>query len=94
MTKQTIEIDVPDGYEFSSAFPCTDANGEFTERILVTLKKKEPEYFEVREFLFRSRLGGGVIVGVAQKGLESIKDREADKSFIKWVDSDWRKVEI
>lgn len=86
--KQTIEIDVLEGYKIGEIQKLANPG------VIIYFEKKEPEFIEVREFLFRSRQGSCVMVGVAQKGFESIEDREADKSFIKWIDQDWRKVEI
>lgn len=93
MPKQMIEIDVPDGYEFNSEFPGTDENGDFAERIIVILKKKEPKFIEVRDYLITTHDGITIHVS-AQKGISDIKAIEEHIDFTRWIDHDWRKVEI
>lgn len=87
MPKQTIEIDVPEGYEIGEIQRIGDTHS------LIYFKKKEPEYIEVREFLARA-YDGVVVHYSAQKGISNTKSIEESTSFIRWIDQDWRKVEI
>ena len=89
--KQMIEIDVPDGYEFSSEFQGTDENGNFAERIIVILKKKEPKYIEVREYLYVNLVGDSLVGVHNRMGLPD--DERLPRGAIRWL-GDWRKVEI
>lgn len=90
MPKQTIEIDVPEGRKIRVS------QTDYVDFIQVNiyLEKKEPELIEVRDYLFMSKLGHGVMAGVAQRNMESLEEIETDMDFIKWIDKDWRKVEI
>lgn len=96
MAKQTIEIDVPDGYDIDNVLLCTslmsDDNRDQFYR--VQFKNKEPEFIEVREFL-RKTYDGILHADSITNGHHCTPD-EAEKlvSFIKWIDKDWRKVEI
>lgn len=91
MTKQTIEIDVPDGWEFDSTHTTIFDN---EPDVLVFLKKKEPEFIEVREYLYRGVLGQ-VICSSIQKNLDQeIATIGSSPNFIKWIDQDWRKIYI
>lgn len=92
--KQTIEIDVPDGYEVgSSIYLCTYRD---TQDIRIFLKKKEPEYIEVRQCLYRSGFDETLIDTIYRnKGhVECDMLKRYGVNFIKWLDQDWRKVEI
>ena len=53
MPKQTIEIDVPEGYEIDLiSKPALNPGKEIPHfDITVYLKEKEPEFIEVREYL-------------------------------------------
>lgn len=98
MHKQTIEIEVPEGEEvdlvlnFSSGdYPALKSHA------LITFKKKEPEFIEVREYLMH-RSNGKIALGVVNNEPGSLFDDpdqvQTHESFIKWIDKDWRKVEI
>lgn len=91
--KQKIEIDVPDGFEVTDT-SCWMANMQTNTLILaLPIKKKEPEYIEVREYLITTH-GGVTVHHSAQKGISSIKLIEESTNFTRWIDKDWRKVEI
>lgn len=91
MAKQTIEIDVPEGYEIVNQIINTPKCHVLPVNFI--LGKKDPEYIEVREFLGRA-YDGVVVHYSAQKGISNTKDIEESTSFIRWIDQDWRKVEI
>lgn len=62
--------------------------------ITVYLKKKEPEYLEVREYLHNGSYGY-VLHNSIQKNLhQKASDIESLPHFIKWLDDDWRKIYI
>lgn len=98
MTKQTIEIDVPKGYElvgvnnqYCYIDPVTD---EETLELLIAIRKKEPEFIEVREYLHKGS-DGYILHNSIQKNLhQKAADIEALSHFIKWLDEDWRKIYI
>lgn len=94
MTKQTIEIDVPEGYEVDyhsqgGQYYTTDGS---SIDITVNLKQKEREYIEVREYLHKGS-NGYVLHNSIQKNLyQKASDIESLPHFIKWLDDDWRKI--
>lgn len=88
-----IEIDVPDGMEPCDPITYTDQYGEISTT-LIQFKKKEPAFIEVRECLYMSKIGNGVKMGIAQKGIDDITEYEEQDNFLRWVDKDWRKVYI
>ena len=62
--------------------------------ITVYLKKKEPKFIEVREYLHKGS-HGYVLHNSIQKNLgQKAADIEALSHFIKWLDEDWRKIYI
>lgn len=96
MTKQTIEIDVPEGYEIDLISKSALNPGKEIPYfdITVYLKKKEPEFIEVREYLYRGVLGQ-VICSSIQKNLDQeIATIGSSPNFIKWLDEDWRKIYV
>lgn len=96
MTKQTIEIDVPDGHDIDNVLLCTSLMGDDNrdQFYRVQFKKKEPEYLEVREYL-HSGSNGYVLHNSIQKNLhQKASDIESLPGFIRWVDDDWRKIYI
>ena len=98
MTKQTIEIDVPEGYELvqvnNQYHDIDPITSEEKLKRLLAIKKKEPEYLEVREYL-HSGSNGYVLHNSIQKNLhQKASDIESLPGFIRWVDDDWRKIYI
>lgn len=88
MPKQTIEIDVPEGYEIGEIQRIGDTHS------LIYFKKKEPKYIEVREYLFIYG-DGHILIGTVQKDLgDDAATRESSPHFIRWIDNDWRKIYI
>ena len=97
-TKQTIEIDVPDGYELvqvnNQYHDIDPRTGEEMLKLILAIKEKELEFIEVREYLFVYR-EGRVLLGTVQKDLgDNAATRESSPHFIRWVDDDWRKIYI
>lgn len=97
MTKQTIEIDVPKGYELvqvNNQYRIIDpVTGEETLELVLAIRKKEPEFIEVREYLHRSGLY--VLHNSIQKDLhQKASAIESLPGFIRWIDDDWRKIYI
>ena len=74
MAKRMIEIDVPDGMEPCDPITYTDQYGEISTT-LIQFKKKEPAFIEVRECLYMSKIGNGVKMGIAQKGIDDITNK-------------------
>lgn len=91
MAKQTIEIDVPDGCKIGGT---SQINYDDAIQVTITLEEEKPEFIEVREF-FRRTYDGRLYADSITNGHYCTPD-EAEKltSFIKWIDKDWRKVEI
>ena len=89
--KQMIEIDVPEGREVDYVIPLYSYG--LTQDVRIFLKKKEPEYIEVREYLITTH-DGVTVHHSAQKGTSNIKLIEESTNFMRWIDKDWRKVEI
>lgn len=87
MPKQTIEIDVPEGYEIGETQRIGDTHS------LIYFKKKEPEFIEIRAYLVKTDHDGLVYCSV-QKGWDIPELVAKQESFVKWLDQDWRKVEI
>lgn len=98
MTKQTIEIDVPEGYELvqvnNQYYDIDPMTGEETLELLIAIREKEPEFIEVREYLHKGS-NGYILHNSIQKNLhQKAADIEALPHFIKWIDQDWRKIYI
>lgn len=96
MPKQTIEIDVPEGYEQIPVY-CPPATAISEDEIAVTVyfKKKEPEFIEVREYF--AMCGKALTVGVTIIGCpKHSQPEEIEKygNFVRWIDKEPRKVEI
>ena len=89
MPKQTIEIDVPEGYEV------VDPASHFIDGdcYIMHIKKKEHEFIEVREYFLKCDgiVKKGVINKTDSYGAENV---ESLPDFFKWIDEDWRKVDI
>lgn len=96
MTKQTIEIDVPDEYDIDNVLLCTslmcDDNRDQFYR--VQFKKKEPEYIEVREFLSKKRDGRLYLDSITNGHHCTPEEAEKLPGFVRWIDDDWRKIYI
>lgn len=90
MPKQTITINVPDDKEID--WDMVKRNNSETPLSIYVIYFKDREYIEVREYLNNSFRG--VLHHSAQKGLSDIKKIEEGTDFIRWIDQDWRKVEI
>lgn len=98
MPKQTIEIDVPEGYELvqvNNQYRDTDpVTGEETLELILAIRKKEPEFIEVREYLFTG-WAGNILLETIQKDLgDNAATIESSPHFIRWIDNDWRKIYI
>lgn len=85
--KQMIEIDVPDGREVDKI---TEVCGT---GVYILFKKKEPEFIEIRAYLVKTDYDGLVYCSV-QKWWDTPELAAKHESFVKWLDQDWRKVEI
>lgn len=95
MPKQTIEIDVPEEYEVDNVLLCTSLMSSSLNQIYcVQFKKKGPEYMEVREFLHRTHDGRLYVDSITNGHHCTPEEAEKFHGFVRWVDSDWRKVEI
>lgn len=92
MAKQTIEIDVPDGCEVDYLIPLWSYRE--TQDVRLFFKKKESEYLEVREFIARKQSGKIYVDSITRWYHCTPEKAEKLPGFVKWVDSDWRKVEI
>lgn len=97
--KQTIEIDVPDGYEidFADLYEGVfeDKSGAGAKRAYVQFKKKDPEYIECRSYLYRNLATKKIVIETTQSiDEEAIKHYEKSKGFIRWVDKEPRKIYI
>ena len=95
MPKQTIEIDVPEGYEIDFIAKSASPQGKEIPYLDITVYfiKKEPEFIEVREYLHRSDIY--VLHNSIQKDLhQKASDIESLPGFIRWIDEDWRKIYI
>ena len=84
MSKQMIEIDVPDGYEVGSSIHLYTYRD--TQDIRIFLKKKETESIWVRLCLVS-------IQGNAQVVAHE-KPNPIPAGFVRFIDNDWKKVEI
>lgn len=91
--KQQIEIDVPDGYEVKLIEVRPFVTGGHGCNLTVAFLKKQPEFIEVREYLMCT-VDGRVIWGRVVKGVLTPENVEGWSHFIKWLDPDWRKVEV
>lgn len=96
--KQTIEIDVPEGYELvqvnSQYYDIDPMPGEETLELLIAIREKEPKYIDVREYLFTGG-AGNILLGTVQKDLKgNAATIESSPHFIRWIDNDWRKIYI
>lgn len=87
--KQQIEIDVPDGWEIDEVLP--HKNIEAAGFFQVYLKKKDPEFIEVRDYLIDQH--GEQIIMCHMKGHREVHETEKLTNFIKWL-GNWRKVQI
>lgn len=95
MPKQTIEIDVPDGYELiKPATYIKDCYGSDAIIIIAELKKKEPKFIEVRSFLWKDQDGNIHPKILTKMEHDAIGYLEKIELFIKWIDDDWRKVYV
>ena len=65
MPKQQIEIDVPEGYEVEVNHHDCPMNG-CSGQIVYDFKKKQPEFIEVREYLYQS-IHGHIQAGIVSK---------------------------
>ena len=94
--KQTIEIDVPEGMEFvcfAEGSVLSDETG-IVQHYTALFKRKEPEFIEVRSCIVRCE-GDVLTYRSVQKGFSYTPEHmESSLIFVKWVDKDWRKVEI
>ena len=89
MPKRMIEIDVPEGYEIV----------EPTSHIIdgdcyiMHIKKIGHEFIEVREYFLKC--DGIVKKGVLNKNeAYGAEDVESHPDFFKWIDVNWRKVDV
>ena len=54
---------------------------------------KEKQFIEVRDYLVKT-LDGEIFKATANKKFNDIKHLEGVNNFVRWLDDDWRKVEI
>lgn len=54
---------------------------------------KEKQFIEVRDYLYEA-WAGDFRKRTAHKKFSDIEDPESAKGFVRWLDDDWRKVEI
>lgn len=54
---------------------------------------KEKKFIEVRDYLYEA-WAGDFRKRTAHKKFSDIEDPESAKGFVRWLDDDWRKVEI
>lgn len=98
MTKQTIEIDVPEGYELvqvNNQYRSNDpVTGEETLELILAIRKKEPEFIEVREYLHKGRQGYVLHNSIQRNFGPDAASIESMPHFITWLDDDWRKIYI
>lgn len=89
MPKQTIEIDVPEGMDISEiGFTSTPA-------VVIHFKKKEPEFIEIRTYLYKNSTGIVPASICASDGRYRTPSKiESEPDFHSWVDLNWRKVKI
>ena len=92
MPKQQIEIDVPEGYEVErvGTLSCYDDK----KYKCVYFKPKQPEFIEVREYLVKTVCNRFILESVTKNLTRSPEQAELSPGFLKWLDHDWRKVEI
>ena len=93
MPKKLIEIDEPEGYEVESIgmLNCYDDK----KYKCVYFKPKQPEFIEVREYLLRCPFTHRIVPAILKKDDSAIiAELESLSSFYKWIDPDWRRVEI
>lgn len=90
--EQMIKIDVPEGYEVGGKCEYYDSCTK-KQWITLYLIKKEPEFIEIRAYLVKTDHDGLVYCSV-QKGWDTPELVAKQESFVKWLDQDWRKVEI
>lgn len=90
MPEQMIKIDVPEGCKIS----VSQTNYADFIQVNIYLEEKEPQYIEVREYLMKD--GGGRIYhnSTTRDWGNAPADVERSKFFVRWLDQDWRKVEI
>lgn len=101
MTKQTIEIDVPEMYKLgfhnnncNQYYGIDPRTGEEMLKLILAIKEKELEFIEVREYLFTG-WAGNILLETIQKDLgDNAATIESSPHFIKWIDDDWRKIYI
>ena len=90
--KQTIEIDVPDGYD-PVITPFSDTYGN-PATVLINFKKKEPEFIDVREYIAKAQCGEFYMDVLNKIQKLTPEEIESCESFVRWIDQTWRKVEI
>lgn len=97
--KQQIEIDVPDEYDIHTIDESDLQNrlltGEPCMTVSILLKKKEPEFIEVRNYL--AMCGKNLTVGATVIGCpKHSQPEEIEKygNFVRWIDKEPRRVEI
>ena len=94
MTKQMIEIDVPEGYEVGGKCEYYDSCTK-KQWITLYLIKKKPEFIEVRDYLAFDYRGVPIKLTLNTDELHLAGAIESDdRAFIRWIDKEPRRVEI
>jgi hypothetical protein len=95
MSKQMIEIDVPEGYEIYAQVQSTQYYTRVGSSSDVTIhfKKKETEFIEFKNYLAKD-IDGSHYVSSIHNGDSGCGFGQDDPDFIKWLDFEWRKVVI
>ena len=91
MPKQQIEINVPEGMEVNDIEIINDLGS--TMDIRVHLKKGESKSIEIRDYLCRL-VDGRIVAATVTKEFGTVEQVESNPYFLKWIDHDWRKVEV
>lgn len=76
-----------DKWELTTA-PCWNPNTKYSFN-----PPKEKQFIEVRDYLLKT-LNGEIFKATANKKFNEIKYIEDMNNFVRWLDDDWRKVEI
>lgn len=92
--KQQIEIDVPDGFEVDSVVSLCSLYEDEAEDIRVFFKKKQPEFIEVRTYLYKNSTGLVPASICKDERYNNPGKIEGMQDFVKWLDPDWRQVEV
>jgi len=92
MPKQTIEVEVPEGYEFSESKEIGFGNlGAPYIDVRLFYKKKQPQVVEYKNYLSYGTDGTTILVFCATRGSSN---PESYPGFIRWIETEWQRVEV